>query len=56
MRAASPWNFSSDSPIDLLQPGLKQAEALGLVTTTPDSVRPTALGLAFLNDLLALFA
>ena len=43
-------------PFASLDPGLRRAGELGLVTRTPDSVRPTRRGLDFLNDLLALFA
>jgi putative oxygen-independent coproporphyrinogen III oxidase len=38
-----------------LQAGLDKARAMGLVTTSPERVQPTARGLDFLSDLQALF-
>ena len=54
----SPGQFSERTglPFAWLQQPLAEAEELGLVTREVDGVRPTDRGLAFHNDLLAVFA
>jgi len=42
-------------PLFVAEPGLKAAEAKGLIVRTPQSILPTEQGRRFLNDLLALF-
>jgi len=42
-------------PLSALEPGLRQAQERGLLTTASARIRPTELGLRFLNDLQAIF-
>jgi oxygen-independent coproporphyrinogen-3 oxidase len=42
-------------PLSVLQKGLSEAEAKGLLTCTPTHIRPTAHGMNFLSDLQSLF-
>ena len=46
-RTAQPWS--------LVEPALQQAEERQLILRSPDNIRPTDLGMRFLNDLQALF-
>jgi len=42
-------------PLDVIANQLDEARVKGLMDTTPDKLRPTPLGLRYLNDLLAIF-
>lgn len=42
-------------PIEAIEPGLKEAQALGLLLPQTNRIRPSALGLKHLNRLLACF-
>lgn len=49
------FQHSTNISWDLVQPVMSRAERRGLVTRHDDTIRPTAMGHKFLNDLLQLF-
>ncbi len=52
---ASLFQQHTGLPLALAEPALRQGEERGLIARDAHTIRPTPLGLRFLNDLLALF-